>query len=102
MSRPMTVAVTPSDPASLIATERYPLDVPDAWVDGLPVDRYTRAMWYRLFLPEVAPDLDRILYLDADTIVVERLDALFATDLFSDVKINFNNGTLAIRVVVKL
>jgi lipopolysaccharide biosynthesis glycosyltransferase len=56
-------------------------EIPDAWVEGLPVDRYTRAMWYRLFLPEVAPELERVLYLDADTIVVERLDALWATDL---------------------
>src|SRR5436309_10857367 len=41
-----------------------PHEIPDERVAGLPVDRYTRAMWYRLFLPELAPDLERILYLD--------------------------------------
>src|SRR5437763_7913654 len=51
-------------------------EVPDSWVDGLPVDRYTPAMWYRVFLPELAPAVDRVLYLDVDTIVVGSLRRL--------------------------
>jgi len=39
------------------------------------------AMWYRLFLPELLPDTPRVLYLDVDTMVVDRLDALWATSL---------------------
>ncbi|HZR35111.1 MAG TPA: glycosyltransferase family 8 protein [Nevskia sp.] len=39
------------------------------------------AMWYRLFLPELLPELDRVLYLDVDTMVVDRLDELWHTPL---------------------
>ncbi len=35
------------------------------------------AMWYRLFLPELLPDTPRVLYLDVDTMVVDRLDELW-------------------------
>jgi lipopolysaccharide biosynthesis glycosyltransferase len=35
----------------------------------------------RIFLPELLPDLDRILYLDADTFVTGRLDELWETPL---------------------
>lgn len=49
---------------------------------GLPrMDRIPHAMWYRTFLPEVVPDVDRVLYLDADTIVVDGLAELWHTDL---------------------
>ena len=44
--------------------------------DGLPA-----AHWYRIFLPELLPDVDRILYLDGDLIALESLDPLWATDL---------------------
>ena len=44
--------------------------VPDERVDGLPTEGFTRkATWYRIFLPELLPDVDRVLYLDADLIV---------------------------------
>lgn len=37
--------------------------------------------WYRIFLPELLPDVDKLLYLDADTIVVDSIEPLWATDL---------------------
>ena len=37
--------------------------------------------WYRVFLPELLPDLDRLIYLDADVIVRRPLSELWATDL---------------------
>jgi lipopolysaccharide biosynthesis glycosyltransferase len=56
--------------------------VPDERVAGLPVlDFITRAMWYRVFLPELVPGADRVLYLDADTIAVDDLTPLWETDL---------------------
>lgn len=39
------------------------------------------AMWYRLYLPELLGALDRVIYLDADTIAVDSLEPLWQTDL---------------------
>ena len=51
-------------------------------VARLPVvEQFTAAMWYRIFLPELLPDSGRVLYLDADTIVVRSLDPLRELDL---------------------
>ena len=41
-----------------------------------------RATWYRVLLARILPaDLSRVLYLDADTIVLRDLGELFATDI---------------------
>lgn len=51
-------------------------------VAGLPVDGYfTAAMWYRILLPELLPGSDRVLYLDADTLVLDDLAPLAELDL---------------------
>jgi lipopolysaccharide biosynthesis glycosyltransferase len=53
-----------------------------ARLSGVPLTRYFGpAMWYRLLLPELLPQLPRVLYLDVDTMVVERLDALWRMPL---------------------
>ena len=53
-------------------------EVSDARLEGLPVNRlFNPAVWYPIFLPELLPELNRILYLDVDTIVVDRLDPLW-------------------------
>jgi len=57
-------------------------EIADARVSGLPVvSRFTAAMWYRIFLPELVPTADRVLYLDSDTIAVDSLEPLWRTDL---------------------
>jgi lipopolysaccharide biosynthesis glycosyltransferase len=57
-------------------------EIPDDRVAGLPVvDLFTAAMWYRIFLPELCPEVDRVLYLDVDTIVMDALDPLWGLDL---------------------
>jgi lipopolysaccharide biosynthesis glycosyltransferase len=61
------------------------LRVPDERLTGLPTRGFTRkATWYRIFLPELRPDLDRILYLDSDLIVLDSLGPLFGVDLDDD------------------
>jgi lipopolysaccharide biosynthesis glycosyltransferase len=56
--------------------------IADQAVEGLPeMGRISRVMWYRVFLPELLPELDRILYLDCDTIVMDDLRPLWETDL---------------------
>lgn len=57
------------------------LRIDDRRLDGLPTKGFTRrATWYRIFLPEVLP-ADRVLFLDADTIAVDSLAALWRTEL---------------------
>jgi lipopolysaccharide biosynthesis glycosyltransferase len=49
---------------------------------GLPVmSEFTTAMWYRIFLPELLAEADRILYLDVDTLVTDSLAPLLDIDL---------------------
>jgi lipopolysaccharide biosynthesis glycosyltransferase len=51
-------------------------------IAGLPVDSlFTGAMWYRVFLPDLLPEVDRVLYLDVDTIAADSLLPLWEMDL---------------------
>jgi lipopolysaccharide biosynthesis glycosyltransferase len=57
-------------------------EIPDGEVGGFPAEhRFTPAMWYRLFLPELLPDVERILYLDVDTLAADDLGPLWDIDL---------------------
>jgi lipopolysaccharide biosynthesis glycosyltransferase len=57
-------------------------EIADERIAGLPeMDFVTRAMWYRIFLPELLPDVDRVLYLDVDTIAVDSLEPLWEIEL---------------------
>jgi lipopolysaccharide biosynthesis glycosyltransferase len=38
-------------------------------------------MWFRIFLPELLPDVERVLYLDIDTLAIDSLEPLWRTDL---------------------
>ncbi len=56
--------------------------IPDEWVAELPdMGRISRVMWYRIFLPELVPEAQRLLYLDCDVIAMDGLDALWTLDL---------------------
>jgi lipopolysaccharide biosynthesis glycosyltransferase len=58
------------------------LEIDPAQVAGLPSWDYISAtMWYRVFLPELLPEVPRVLYLDADTIIVDSLAPLWEIDL---------------------
>ena len=58
------------------------LTVPQGLFDGFPVtDRYPREIYFRLAAPLLLPRyLNRILYLDADTIVINPLRSLYNMD----------------------
>ena len=58
------------------------LRIPDTRIEGLPTRDFTRkATWYRIFLPELRPDVDRMIYLDSDALVVDSLLPLWRTEL---------------------
>ena len=59
--------------------------IADDRVAGLPVEGFTgKATWYRVLLPELLPDADRVLFLDSDLLVLAPLGELWATDLGDD------------------
>lgn len=78
---PELPAATGEDLSALVESlgadiELHPID--NDLVDGLPVmDRIPRVMWYRIFLPSLLPAVDRVLYLDADTLVIDDIEPLF-------------------------
>ena len=50
--------------------------------DRLPdIGRFGTSVWIRCLLPRLRPDLDRVLYIDADTLVTGPLDDVFDTAL---------------------
>jgi lipopolysaccharide biosynthesis glycosyltransferase len=58
------------------------LRVADDRVTGLrTTGQFPRPMWYRMFLPELLPEVDKILYLDIDTIAVDSLESLWDIDI---------------------
>lgn len=58
------------------------ISVPDSLFQGFPEsERYPRQIYYRLFAPLLLPqNLQRILYLDVDTVVVGPLGELYEMD----------------------
>jgi lipopolysaccharide biosynthesis glycosyltransferase len=60
----------------------HPTAVTSAVIESLPGTWYfPKIIWYRSLLPQLRPDLDRILYLDCDTLVLDALGPLWKTDL---------------------
>jgi len=58
------------------------LAIDEQAVGDLPTrPEFTSAMWYRILLPDLLPGIDRVLYLDVDTLAVDSLEELWTTDL---------------------
>ena len=71
----MRAALRPEDRCTLIP-------VPDGLFEGFPeTNRYPVQIYYRLAAPLLLPAaLDRILYLDVDTVVLNSLEPLYTSD----------------------
>jgi lipopolysaccharide biosynthesis glycosyltransferase len=60
--------------------------IDDSLLRGLPlIDRFGPIVWSRLFLPEILSGVPRVLYLDCDVLVLNRLDPLWQVDLGTSV-----------------
>lgn len=58
------------------------ININDKRIDKLRVGKLHQCIWYRVLLPDYLPSyVDKVLYLDADTLVLGELDSLFMTDL---------------------
>jgi lipopolysaccharide biosynthesis glycosyltransferase len=59
-----------------------PVAIADDAVASLPrTGQFPPIIWYRTLLPELRPDVSRVLYLDSDTLVVDDLLPLWSTDV---------------------
>lgn len=60
-----------------------PIRITDRLITGFPVlERYGGSIvWFRLLLPRLLPELERVLYLDADLLVLEPVRPLWEIDL---------------------
>ncbi len=57
-------------------------EIPDQRIAGLRIEEdFGPAMWYRILLPELLSDVSRVLYLDVDTLILDRLDPLWELEL---------------------
>ena len=58
------------------------IELPEMLFEDFPTtDRYPKEIYYRLIAPQFLPEkMERILYLDADTIVINSLKPLYETD----------------------
>ena len=59
-------------------------------------DTWSIYTWYRVLIPALLPDVERCLYLDADTVVTDNLSSLFALNM-DDVAIACAIDTEAIK-----
>lgn len=55
--------------------------IDDHDLDGVKVGFWTKYTWYRIFLPQILKNINRILYLDADTLVLGNLKPLLEINL---------------------
>lgn len=78
----------------------HPIKVDNSLFDGAPTcKRISKETYYRIFASELLPEkLDRILYIDPDTVVINRLDDFYNTDFGSNVLIGAKHFDGAIDI----
>lgn len=65
-----------------LGMELEAVPIPEESLESLPPTLlFSPMVWYRLLLPELLPEHDRVLALDADTLVLQSLAPLYERDL---------------------
>jgi lipopolysaccharide biosynthesis glycosyltransferase len=62
-------------------SELHLVHVPANLVQGFPTKRFHASCWYRIVLPSLVPALKRVLYLDADMLILDSLQPLWQAPL---------------------
>ena len=57
------------------------IEVDDTILKGLNVGQWQIYTWFRVLLPELLKEVSLVLYLDADTIVVDNIESLFSINM---------------------
>lgn len=61
--------------------ELFPRAVSASQMKGLPIHRFNRACWHRVFLPELLQDIDKVIYLDSDMVILDDIKQLWDMDI---------------------
>lgn len=59
-------------------------------------DYYTKAIYYRIFIPDLFPQYDKILYLDCDIVLLEDVANLYNQDVGDNVFIAVHEETMTV------
>lgn len=70
-----------SDVVTVLGATLDFLYIPERALAGFSLKKFHPASWYRILLPDFLPQVDRVLYLDADIIVADDVLPLWETDL---------------------
>jgi len=78
------------------------LDGVDTLGNRLRADIFTLTIFFRLFLPEMFPEYDKAIYIDADTVILDDVAKLFETDLEGNVIGGVQDGSImGVEIFVK-
>jgi len=69
--------------------EVYILEISRASIKNANTKRYPLAAYYRLLLSDLIPDLNRIIYLDGDTIIYTDLSEMYNLEMGNNVMLGF-------------
>ncbi len=59
-------------------------------------DYYTKAIYYRIFIPDLFPQYDKILYVDCDVVVLEDIANLYNQDIGDNIFIAVHEETMTV------
>ncbi len=59
-------------------------------------DYYTKAIYYRVFIPDLFPQYDKILYVDCDVVVLEDIANLYNQDIGDNIFVAVHEETMTV------
>lgn len=62
-------------------------------------DYYTKAIYYRIFIPDLFPQFDKVLYVDCDVVVLEDIANLYNTELGDNIFAAVHEETMTVMDV---